>query len=187
MVSNDQRRRQLAREKFLRQQQRRESARRKARTRNTVIASALAVVVVAGAEGVRRRGLRRQGHEGLRGLQAEREPLQGRRPVREARRGQGEVAQLEEGAWLLTIDKSAYYTMNLATTCGAIGIDLKTKEAPHTVNSFNFLAYKGFFDHTKCHRLTTNGIYVLQCGDPKGTGAGARATRSRTRTSRTKA
>jgi peptidyl-prolyl cis-trans isomerase B (cyclophilin B) len=40
------------------------------------------------------------------------------------------------------------------------------------VNSFNFLAGKGFFDHTKCHRLTTNGIYVLQCGDPKGTGMG---------------
>lgn len=73
---------------------------------------------------------------------------------------------------LLTVDKAADYTMNLATTCGDIGIDLKTKEAPHTVNSFDFLAYKGFFDHTKCHRLTTNGIYVLQCGDPKGTGAG---------------
>jgi peptidyl-prolyl cis-trans isomerase B (cyclophilin B) len=40
------------------------------------------------------------------------------------------------------------------------------------VNSFNFLAAQGFFDHTKCHRLTTSGIYVLQCGDPKGTGAG---------------
>ena len=59
-------------------------------------------------------------------------------------------------------------------------------KAPHTVNSFKFLADKGFFDHTKCHRLTTQGIYVLQCGDPKGTGTGGPATRSRTRTSRTR-
>jgi peptidyl-prolyl cis-trans isomerase B (cyclophilin B) len=40
------------------------------------------------------------------------------------------------------------------------------------VNSFSFLAGKGFFDHTKCHRLVTSGIYVLQCGDPTGTGSG---------------
>jgi peptidyl-prolyl cis-trans isomerase B (cyclophilin B) len=32
----------------------------------------------------------------------------------------------------------------------------------------------GFFDNTHCHRLTTAaaGIYVLQCGDPTGTGMG---------------
>lgn len=73
---------------------------------------------------------------------------------------------------MITIDKSADYTMKMATTCGEIDIALKTAAAPHTVNSFNFLAAKGFFDHTKCHRLTTNGIYVLQCGDPTGTGSG---------------
>ena len=64
------------------------------------------------------------------------------------------------------------YTMKLATTCGDIDIALNGAKAPHTVNSFTFLAGKGFFDHTKCHRLTTDGIYVLQCGDPKGTGQG---------------
>ena len=49
---------------------------------------------------------------------------------------------------------------------------MDASKAPHTVNSFNFLAGKGYFDHTKCHRLTTKGIYVLQCGDPTGTGTG---------------
>ncbi|GHD37501.1 hypothetical protein GCM10010335_34830 [Streptomyces galbus] len=72
----------------------------------------------------------------------------------------------------MSIDKSAKYTMKLDTTCGAIDIALKTSAAPHTVNSFAFLAGKGYFDHTKCHRLTTNGIYVLQCGDPTGSGSG---------------
>ena len=62
--------------------------------------------------------------------------------------------------------------MKLATTCGDIDIALKASAAPHTVNSFNFLVGKGYFDHTKCHRLVTQGIYVLQCGDPTGTGSG---------------
>lgn len=45
-------------------------------------------------------------------------------------------------------------------------------KTPQTVNSFKSLADKGFFDNTKCHRLTTEGIFVLQCGDPEGTGKG---------------
>jgi peptidyl-prolyl cis-trans isomerase B (cyclophilin B) len=72
----------------------------------------------------------------------------------------------------MTIDTSAKYTLKLATTCGEIDVALKASAAPHTVNSFAFLAGKGYFDHTKCHRLTTNGIYVLQCGDPTGSGSG---------------
>ncbi|NJP74512.1 hypothetical protein HCJ99_27430, partial [Streptomyces sp. C1-2] len=46
MVSQEQRRRQLAREKFLRQQQRRTEARRRAKVRNSVIASVLGVVII---------------------------------------------------------------------------------------------------------------------------------------------
>jgi peptidyl-prolyl cis-trans isomerase B (cyclophilin B) len=34
------------------------------------------------------------------------------------------------------------------------------------------LAAKNFFSNTSCHRLVTSGIYVLQCGDPTGTGSG---------------
>lgn len=48
MVNSEQRRRQLAREKFERQQQRRAEIRGKARRRNVIIASALAVVLAAG-------------------------------------------------------------------------------------------------------------------------------------------
>jgi peptidyl-prolyl cis-trans isomerase B (cyclophilin B) len=35
-----------------------------------------------------------------------------------------------------------------------------------------WLAGEGYFDSTVCHRLTTEGIYVLQCGDPTATGTG---------------
>lgn len=44
--------------------------------------------------------------------------------------------------------------------------------APQAVASTISLVNKGFYNGISCHRLTTEGIYVLQCGDPQGTGAG---------------
>ncbi|MDP9406603.1 MAG: peptidylprolyl isomerase, partial [Actinomycetota bacterium] len=44
--------------------------------------------------------------------------------------------------------------------------------APCTVASFTHLAREDYFDGTVCHRLTSQGIFVLQCGDPSGTGTG---------------
>lgn len=72
----------------------------------------------------------------------------------------------------MTVDTSAAYTMNLVTSCGTITVSLNAAKAPTTVNSFAFLAGKKYFDHTPCHRLTTEGIFVLQCGDPTGSGSG---------------
>lgn len=45
-------------------------------------------------------------------------------------------------------------------------------KAPTTVASMTQLAEAGYFDGTPCHRLVTQGIFVLQCGDPTGTGMG---------------
>lgn len=64
------------------------------------------------------------------------------------------------------------YTATIVTNCGTIVATLDAAKAPHTVNSFAFLAGQHYFDHTICHRLTTQGIFVLQCGDPTGTGTG---------------
>jgi peptidyl-prolyl cis-trans isomerase B (cyclophilin B) len=72
----------------------------------------------------------------------------------------------------ITIDKTATYTATITTNCGVIKATLYAAKAPHTVNSFAFLAGKGYFTDVPCHRLTTSGIYVLQCGDPTGTGSG---------------
>jgi peptidyl-prolyl cis-trans isomerase B (cyclophilin B) len=71
----------------------------------------------------------------------------------------------------LTIARQAY-TATVVTNCGTIVVNLDGKNAPHTVNSFAFLAGKHYFDNTPCHRLTTSGIFVLQCGDPTGSGSG---------------
>lgn len=60
----------------------------------------------------------------------------------------------------------------LDTSAGAIGMTLDADRTPCTVGSFVSLAEQGYFDATQCHRLTTEGIFVLQCGDPTGTGRG---------------
>ncbi|NBU85458.1 MAG: peptidylprolyl isomerase [Actinobacteria bacterium] len=59
----------------------------------------------------------------------------------------------------------------LNTNCGRISLALDAK-APATSNVMTHLAKDGYFDMTACHRLTTSGFYVLQCGDPTGTGTG---------------
>lgn len=172
MVSQEQRRRQLAREKFLRQQQRRTSTRRKAQMRNAVIASVLGVVVVGSVALYTTDAFKGDDKTNANAeVSPSASPSKAPDPCEKPAAG-----KVKSQTWkkepALAIDKSAKYTMKLATTCGDIDVDLKASAAPHTVNSFDFLAGKGYFDHTKCHRLTTNGIYVLQCGDPTGQGTG---------------
>lgn len=53
-----------------------------------------------------------------------------------------------------------------------LGITLHGKLAPQAVANFVDLANIGFYKGNNCHRLTTSGIYVLQCGDPNGDGTG---------------
>jgi peptidyl-prolyl cis-trans isomerase B (cyclophilin B) len=63
--------------------------------------------------------------------------------------------------------------VTLATSAGPIGLTLDRAQAPCTVNSFLSLARQGYYDGTSCHRLTTGeGLKVLQCGDPTGSGSG---------------
>jgi peptidyl-prolyl cis-trans isomerase B (cyclophilin B) len=71
-----------------------------------------------------------------------------------------------------TPDLTATYTATIATNRGTIVMDLFNKQAPCTVGSFVSLATQKYFNNTPCHRLTTENIYVLQCGDPTGTGSG---------------
>jgi cyclophilin family peptidyl-prolyl cis-trans isomerase len=71
----------------------------------------------------------------------------------------------------MTIDPEATYTATMQTSCGTIVIELDAGRAPQTVNSFVFLAGKGYFDGQYFHRLDTS-IDVIQGGDPTGSGAG---------------
>ena len=62
------------------------------------------------------------------------------------------------------------YKAVLKTSVGDITIDLLEKETPLTVNSFLFLTGKNFYEDMIFHRVIQN--FVIQTGDPTGTGSG---------------
>jgi peptidyl-prolyl cis-trans isomerase B (cyclophilin B) len=64
------------------------------------------------------------------------------------------------------------WTASLDLNGSPLQLTLDGAAAPQAVASFVSLANAGFFDDTECHRLTTAGIFVLQCGDPTATGTG---------------
>lgn len=70
------------------------------------------------------------------------------------------------------ITESNKAQITFTTNQGEIVIETLPSLAPQTVNALSALAQENYFDNTICHRLTTEGIFVLQCGDPTGTGTG---------------
>ncbi len=66
--------------------------------------------------------------------------------------------------------------VDITTNVGPIGLTLDNANAPCGVASMVYLAGQGYFDDTVCHRETdSEGLQVLQCGDPSGTGMGGPA------------
>ena len=70
----------------------------------------------------------------------------------------------------ITIDTTKQYYANFVTTAGNFRIALDAAKAPHTVNSFVFLARHGYYHCVIFHRVITD--FVVQGGDPTGTGSG---------------
>ncbi|MET8704000.1 peptidylprolyl isomerase [Kitasatospora sp. NPDC004723] len=174
MVSSEQRRRQLARDKYERQQERRLAAAAARKRRNTILGASLAVVVLAGGGTLFATGAFDSDDKKKDGAtaQAAPTPTEPSVPTRKPVEGCGEPAPGTPNGkqWqaepAMTVDTKATYNVTLDTNCGKVTLALDAAKAPHTVNSFAFLAGEQYFDHTKCHRLTTGGIFVLQCGDP---------------------
>ena len=65
-------------------------------------------------------------------------------------------------------------TMTMDTNLGRITAKLDLSKVPCTAASFAHLAGKNFYNDSKCHRLVTEGLKVLQCGDPSARGNGYR-------------
>jgi peptidyl-prolyl cis-trans isomerase B (cyclophilin B) len=70
------------------------------------------------------------------------------------------------------LPKKLTRTFTFDTNCGNIVITTVGAKAPITITQLTTLAKGGYFDSSLCHRLTTQGLYVLQCGDPTATGSG---------------
>ena len=70
----------------------------------------------------------------------------------------------------MQIDPSKTYVATISTAKGDIVVQLDASAAPLTVNNFVFLAKQGFYDNLTFHRVEPG--FVIQGGDPTGTGAG---------------
>lgn len=70
----------------------------------------------------------------------------------------------------MTIDVHKFYCVGINTNRGLIVLELDPQYAPVTVNNFVFLAENHFYDGLVFHRVVPG--FVIQGGDPKGTGQG---------------
>jgi cyclophilin family peptidyl-prolyl cis-trans isomerase len=68
------------------------------------------------------------------------------------------------------LDLAARYQAIVSTNVGEFTVELDPGAAPMTVNNFVYLTRYGYYDDTTCHRAVKD--FVVQCGDPTGTGFG---------------
>ncbi len=69
------------------------------------------------------------------------------------------------------LDPNAPISVTIETSCGNLEVELDPGLAPLAVNSFVFLARKGFFDGTVSHRIIPG--FMFQAGDQTASGSGA--------------
>ena len=181
MTGKKERQRKLARERMLRQQQRRTQQAHKAR-RITIVAVICCVVVGLGVGGFFAFG----GSGGSKAAAVS--STSSATPSASASASASASTQAEPattcsytagGTAARTVglppakpDDKAVYQATIHTNRGDVVINLLNSKATCTVNSFVYLAAKKYFNSTHCHRLTTIDPFVLQCGDPTGTGRG---------------
>lgn len=186
-------RRQSARRRLQRQLDRRREIARKRRQRNAIIAVVMGVLVVVGGVAF---SVTKFGSNGTTSAAATASPSPSTTPLptrnppakpkRDPKKTSGPCGYAETATTLAsayTFDEglppdpnptphTGTITVTMETGQGNIDLRLNQAAAPCAVQSFVFLRDKGFFQDTACHRLTTSGIFVLQCGDPTGTGQG---------------
>jgi peptidyl-prolyl cis-trans isomerase B (cyclophilin B) len=179
-VAGKDRKRELARQRYERQLQRRAIRQARAR-RMKIIGTVLAVVVVAGGSGAIAFAM--GGPEKKKTTAAAASETPSAAPSVSVKPGECAYQPLPAGAAQGAKDvgkppvkpDKGKYRMTIDTSLGTIVATADGTKAACTVNSFKYLASKKFFNNTKCHRLVTQGIKVLQCGDPTGTGTGGPA------------
>jgi len=84
--------------------------------------------------------------------------------------GSSEKRQKFDAPPPMIIDPAKNYTATMVTSHGTLEIVLDALAAPVTVNSFVYLARFHYYDGIVFHRIIPG--FVLQGGDPGGTGAG---------------
>lgn len=184
MAGSLKRQRQLAREHYLRQQARRVATAAKKRRAQQITAAVVTVGLVFGGVAVLASALSGGGGTTTAGTTPTTPASQKASPSAAPSAANGDCVykksseKASKNVGLPTYDKAKAadyrkpFTATLKTNQGDIVIELAADKAPCTANSFRHLVTSKFFDGTPCHRLTTQGIFVLQCGDPTGKGSG---------------
>jgi peptidyl-prolyl cis-trans isomerase B (cyclophilin B) len=179
-MSGIKRQKQLAREKYERQEHRRAELATKRRKRQQLIAVIVVLVLIVGAVGWILIGRGGDGSTAAAPATPTASASAASASAEPTGEAQGSLDCTAPGkpradnlSWKTapTDAPAAGSSIVLNTNCGDITIALDAA-APQTIASEAFLASQGFYDNTTCHRLTTEGIFVLQCGDPKGDGTG---------------
>ena len=165
------------RQRLARQAARRIAARQRARRRNAAIGAVLSALLVLG--GVVFIAVKLAGSSGAAKVAAKPTGTASPTPTGSVAgtcaytRSAGEKAARDVGLPSATnLDKITPYAATVVTNRGTVKFDLLTSRASCTINAIRYLAAKRYFDKTPCHRLTSGGLNVLQCGDPTGTGTG---------------
>ncbi|MEO6087874.1 MAG: peptidylprolyl isomerase [Umezawaea sp.] len=70
------------------------------------------------------------------------------------------------------VSSTGTQTVTIKANIGDLKLTLDKSLAPCAVNSFVSLVTQKYFDGTSCHRIGTEGLQMLQCGDPTGSGSG---------------
>ncbi|HWH28407.1 MAG TPA: peptidylprolyl isomerase [Mycobacteriales bacterium] len=179
-MASSKRERELARQRAARQAARRAERERRRRQRNAVVASVLAVLLVGGAAVATTVATQSDDDTASAdptpsaSATSTGDPTASATPVQA---GDCTYTPSDEPARPVElpgtdVDDETPYTAVVTTDQGELSFELFTADAPCTVHSFRSLAAQDYFSDTPCHRLTDRGIFVLQCGDPSGTGRG---------------
>jgi len=71
-----------------------------------------------------------------------------------------------------SVSENREWSGQLAFAETTLEITLDGANAPQAVANFVDLNSRDYFDESSCHRVTTDGLFVMQCGDPLGVGIG---------------
>ena len=169
-MSASKREQELAKQRAERQVARRAAATARRKQRNAVLATVAAVLLVVAGVGALVANLDRGGPTADAALaQPSATPA---RPGDCRYEQDGEAAKAVELPPTEGVETAGVFTATMKTSVGVIAFEMDAAAAPCTVNSMRSLAHFAYFDGSTCHRLTSQGIFVLQCGDPLGTGRG---------------
>lgn len=178
-MAGKKREKELARAKYERQQERRSQRESKHRRLQRIIAAAVVIVLIAGGVGwfLLARGTSSDTSDASASSQTPAPTASpSTTPTSSLQCSEPGTLRTNDLSWPTSpaekLNPKKSYTLSFDTNCGTIEIATDPKLAPLTANSEVFLTKEGFYNDTSCHRLTTSGIYVLQCGDPEGTGSG---------------